>query len=247
MFWYYRMREKYRHLQPDNDADLRGYNSHIKAAIQREGYKKGSLVQWIQDRGHLVLKAMSTFDDDALTLEIGCGLGRHLTHISERSKRKYIAIDIEHILLKQASNKHTSVSFLLCDANQLPFKKTSFDRIVSTYVLEHIDKIDAVLQEITRVLKPSGELLLALPTEGGMAWDLGRRFVVKPAFEKKYKINYDKVIIWEHRHSIKELLATIKIFFDITSLKYIPFYIPSHHINLILAIRAQIKQKNEKR
>lgn len=241
MLWYYKMREKFGHLSTENDEDLRTYQTSIKAQIQQEGYKKGSLVQWVQDRGHHVLRRMNRFDGEHCLLEIGCGLGRHLGFVPEENKQNYVAMDFDFPLLQKASAKHDAPAFIAGSVLQLPFPADTFDGVLSTYVLEHIQDLDQAFTEIKRVLKPNGKLLLALPTEGGLFWDLGRRLVVKPAFEKKYHINYDKIIAWEHRHSITEIMVLMRNYFEIETKKYIPFVIPSYQFNLVFAVKAKIR------
>ncbi len=51
---------------------------------------------------------------------------------------------------------------------QLPFKSGSFDAAVCTQVLEHVKQPQTLLDEIGRILKPDGTLLLSAP----MTWPL---------------------------------------------------------------------------
>jgi SAM-dependent methyltransferase len=46
------------------------------------------------------------------------------------------------------------------DAHQLPFADDSFDAVVSMEVLEHLHSPERVVDEIRRVLKPEGRLVL---------------------------------------------------------------------------------------
>jgi SAM-dependent methyltransferase len=48
-------------------------------------------------------------------------------------------------------------------ANPLPFRADSFDSILCTSVLEHVDSAEAAVAEIARVLKPGGRLLITVP------------------------------------------------------------------------------------
>ncbi len=49
---------------------------------------------------------------------------------------------------------------------RLPFRSQSLDHVISLDFLEHLDDDDACLQEIRRVLKPGGCLLMAVPRTG---------------------------------------------------------------------------------
>ena len=50
--------------------------------------------------------------------------------------------------------------------DSLPFKDKSFDKVVSLDYLEHLDNDLGCLEEINRILKKDGELLLATPRTG---------------------------------------------------------------------------------
>lgn len=51
----------------------------------------------------------------------------------------------------------------ICPGDQLPFEDQSYDFALCTQVLEHVRKPAAVLQEISRILKPGGQLFLTVP------------------------------------------------------------------------------------
>lgn len=52
---------------------------------------------------------------------------------------------------------------IICTAEQLPFADASFDTVLCTEVLEHTRDPFAVIQQIRRVLRPGGYLLLSVP------------------------------------------------------------------------------------
>ena len=54
------------------------------------------------------------------------------------------------------------------DARKIPFRSEIFDSILCTEVLEHMNEPKQVIQEINRVLKLHGKLLLSAP----MSWNL---------------------------------------------------------------------------
>ena len=51
----------------------------------------------------------------------------------------------------------------VADLHQLPFAADAFDKVVCTEVLEHVDEPERVFEELVRVLRPGGHLLLAVP------------------------------------------------------------------------------------
>lgn len=48
-------------------------------------------------------------------------------------------------------------------ADHLPFAAASFDTVLCTSVLEHVEDVEAAMTEIVRVLAPGGHLLLSVP------------------------------------------------------------------------------------
>jgi SAM-dependent methyltransferase len=52
---------------------------------------------------------------------------------------------------------------VVCSALELPFPESSFDTVVSTEVLEHVPEPQRALNEMRRVLKPGGHLILSTP------------------------------------------------------------------------------------
>jgi ubiquinone/menaquinone biosynthesis C-methylase UbiE len=54
----------------------------------------------------------------------------------------------------------TRVEFLLADGNRLPFADASFDLVLSNSVLHHLERPAGVFEEIARVVKRDGAILL---------------------------------------------------------------------------------------
>jgi SAM-dependent methyltransferase len=57
---------------------------------------------------------------------------------------------------------------LFADAMSLPFAAGSFDSVLCTQVLEHVCEPLRVLEEVRRVLKPGGRLVLTAPQYNGL-------------------------------------------------------------------------------
>lgn len=97
-------------------------------------------------------------------LDLGCGDGK-LTKIILKNvgEREMVGVDIdphETSLAQQLGiykRVHTS------PANQIPEKTETFDFVFSNSVLEHIDNIEQVLGETSRLLKPGGLFLFTVP------------------------------------------------------------------------------------
>jgi len=96
-------------------------------------------------------------------LEVGCGTGI-LTADLAPTGAKIIAVDIspELVAASQANVKADNVEFRIANAFDLEFEAGSFDSVVGSSVLHHLD-VDSALSEFRRVLRPGGTLFLSEP------------------------------------------------------------------------------------
>ena len=86
------------------------------------------------------------------TLDLGAGSAKYRNIIKEKAS-EYITFDV-------VPGEHIDV---VGDALNLPFGNDSFDTIISTEVLEHVEKPWLMVKEIRRVLKPGGVCILSTP------------------------------------------------------------------------------------
>lgn len=63
----------------------------------------------------------------------------------------------------ETSGLKNNLSFVCCSADQLPFKKNTFDYFVLNSVLEHIPREKEAISEIGRLLKKGGGLMITVP------------------------------------------------------------------------------------
>lgn len=92
-------------------------------------------------------------------LELGCGTG-HWSDFFSKNGFKVTGIDISEAMLDIAKDKKIDATFKVGDAGQIPFQDESFPCISSITMLEFVDNQDVVINEMYRVLKKSGWLLL---------------------------------------------------------------------------------------
>ena len=93
-------------------------------------------------------------------LDVGCGRNAVLLrYLSQRIKRG-VGIDGQVVPFTEG-NLHTMQVRL---DKTLPFEDESFDVVTMLAVLEHIENEKHILQEIHRVLRPGGKLVLTVPS-----------------------------------------------------------------------------------
>jgi SAM-dependent methyltransferase len=110
-------------------------------------------------------------------LDLGAGLGRHAFE-ARRLGAQVVAVDrSEADIRKTAStlvamemeptenlNPAGAAGVGVADALSLPFADGTFDKVITSEVLEHIPNDRGAMAEITRVLKPGGVLAATVPT-----------------------------------------------------------------------------------
>lgn len=106
--------------------------------------------------------------EDAQVLDVGCGVGRNMATILERTP--YVTgIDNDPVAVKNAKqnlegNEHVSV--VEASAVDVPFADKQFDVVVLMMVLYNLnDQKGVVLQEVVRVLQDDGKLLVSIFSE----------------------------------------------------------------------------------
>ncbi len=93
-------------------------------------------------------------------LDIGCGAGNMIHHLSRYGRVKGIELDPRPVRIAQARGYDVRQA----DATKgIPFPEASFDLVTALDVIEHVDNDGAILHGACRVLKPGGHLLVTTP------------------------------------------------------------------------------------
>lgn len=96
------------------------------------------------------------------TLEVAVGTGLNLPHYSGDVRLTGIDLSPEMLSIarKRAAELGTDVDLREGDAHRLPFEEASFDTVLCTYSLCNIPDPQRAVEEMRRVLKPDGRLIL---------------------------------------------------------------------------------------
>ncbi len=92
-----------------------------------------------------------------VVLEVGCGTGLVLQRIARHARHAF-GVDLSPGMAAKAHARGFDV--VVGSATALPFADESFDVVCSFKVLAHVPDIDRALQELARVTRPGGHLVL---------------------------------------------------------------------------------------
>ena len=214
------------------------YNKHLYSGILGFFFKKNHELMEIN------IDQLKNKNDIQI-LEIGGGTAPHINFLKHTYKNYYsIDIDENNELDNFYKNNYPEIKYQKFDGFNIPFTNNFFDRIIISHCLEHIVGPEKFLFEILRVCKSEGVISIALPTDPGFLWRLGRFFIKKFIQKKTHKLSdldYDYVNAIEHVNSIFNLRIIIKKKFNINSVIFFPLSIKCIDLNLFYI--AQIIKK----
>lgn len=129
--------------------------------------------------------ASVSLNDDVL--EIGCGTGNTLVKLAEKAESGRVeGIDISKQMVEKArekieKNDLSNAKTRKADATDLPYEDKSFDIGVMTFTLELFpeNQICSVLNQVSKVLKPGGRLVVL---------SLYRKGVISMIYEKLHNL-----------------------------------------------------------
>jgi ubiquinone/menaquinone biosynthesis C-methylase UbiE len=124
-----------------------------------ENQKKIRDVEW---------DAVKPFIKSGKFLDVGCGAGYAMQRAQEDTGSEAFGIDPDpmgHGVGRQGSNfKVKAENIQKAFAEAIPFNDGMFDTVYSSHVLEHVNDEIKSLQEMSRVLKNDGVLIIGMPT-----------------------------------------------------------------------------------
>ena len=106
---------------------------------------------------------------DDVVLDFGCGPGTFSIRTAQYCK-SIVGVDITEEFVRESERAFAAVGLANATAvhvppHRLPFESDSFDAVVMVDVVHHLDDIHASLDEVMRVLKPGGKVIVFEPNK----------------------------------------------------------------------------------
>jgi len=141
------------------------------------------------------------FAEGRSVLEVGCGTGLILQQVAKFAKEAR-GVDLSPNMLEQACSRGLQVA--QADCRELPFPAAHFDVVYSFKVLAHVREYKKALDEMTRVLKPGGKMIIDSYNRNSL------RYLIKKSFgPRKTSVAFDEQAILTRFVTPQEMKAEL--------------------------------------
>ncbi|MBU0975637.1 MAG: methyltransferase domain-containing protein [Patescibacteria group bacterium] len=174
-----------------------------KDAKNMEEVQLGSpSLEWTTGLQHR-LEMMQKYIDfkDRRVMDVGCGVGMFLEKFRALGSDVY-GVDVDE--KKTRNSKLITQNVEVAPAEDLPFRKDSFDMVFFHEVIEHVDDDRKSINEAFRVLKPSGKLVLFAPNR---LWPFETHGIYKKG---KYKFGNIPLVTYLPDSKYKKLIPHVR-------------------------------------
>lgn len=110
-------------------------------------------------------------------LDVGCGIGQYFNYLSECS---ICGVDFSLKAIDEAKREFPEADVRNCDlrTSSIPYEDNFFDCVFAAEIIEHLECPELLINDIKRVTKDGGLILITTPFEGMIGdtehlWDFG--------------------------------------------------------------------------
>lgn len=161
------------------------------APIETEAYQstnhhkyqaQNPLYQWHLQAFMDTLFGMVEQTNPQSVLDAGCGEGYTVKYLAERNREwKLTGLDLSEVAIKYAQTQlGDRAKFRTGSIYKLPFSDRSFDTVICSEVLEHLDEPERAVAELKRVARKA--VVITVPREPYFQWlnNVGQRLGISP-------------------------------------------------------------------
>ncbi|MEK4251750.1 class I SAM-dependent methyltransferase [Paenibacillus sp. FSL W7-1287] len=98
---------------------------------------------------------------EGLTIaDLGCGFGDLALYLVENGAQQVVGVDLSENMLQHAK-KHERIQYVRSSMEDIEFEHNQFDLIVSSLAFHYVEDFEALIQRITKWMKPNGYLVFS--------------------------------------------------------------------------------------
>ena len=133
-----------------------------------DGFASHSYMEADRNRGGNICRfsnILEFIEDNTDVLDVGCLNGNLYNFIKDKKRRikSFSGIDLSEKLIELATERFPEQTWKVAECHTLPFEDNSFDVVTALEVIEHIEDPDIMIQEIMRVTRPNGSVIITTP------------------------------------------------------------------------------------
>jgi SAM-dependent methyltransferase len=148
---------------------------------------RGDLAEWCRLKNRADGLTLTKVDKSAVVLDYGCGFGT-LSCAASSLAREVVSLDVSSVYIRGLNMRikqggYTNIFPIISDYYNFPFFKNTFDLIIVNGVLEYIpcqnltrpheEMVRDFIKALTHVLKPGGQIYIAIENRYGLNYLLG--------------------------------------------------------------------------
>jgi ubiquinone/menaquinone biosynthesis C-methylase UbiE len=138
----------------------------LLSQVPPDYYQKGIRTNFLQrlwHRGKLNAVLSMIENNPTNVLDVGCASGWFLSNLKKKyPNSKCVGVDKYKDAIVYGNKKYKNLKLVYADAHKLPFKSKTFDLVICTEVLEHVEDPKTVVREIERVLVKKGSAVVEM-------------------------------------------------------------------------------------
>lgn len=150
-------------------------------------------------------------------LKLGAGT---LNHVPYEKFQYYDIVEPFHYLYADSIDRH-KIRNAYDSIHAIPASST-YSRIISIAVLEHIQDLPDVLVKSYELLDDGGVFQAGIPCEGGLLWGLAWRMTTGLAYRLRTGLSYRAIMRHEHINNYFEITKLIEHTFKNIKISYFP-------------------------
>jgi ubiquinone/menaquinone biosynthesis C-methylase UbiE len=166
-----------------------------------------------------------------LILDVGCGRAIDGARLSERGAQ-VVGLEPSQVMIGRAKQhlgrSNAQVAIAQGVGENLPFKSHSFDKVMCKGALDHFLSPSRTMEEIARVLKPEGQMIISIANFNSLGFRLGKKLYPVTKFlspslasqRKPWEIPLDHTYKFDYPF----LISLVKPHFEIKNTKGISLF-----------------------